>query len=54
MAKRAATPDPTVEEIAAACRAIQQTWCEREERTRRTKERRWSLQELRVVDFCVG
>ncbi|BBO32108.1 hypothetical protein [Lacipirellula parvula] len=54
MAKRASTPDPTEAEIAAACRAIQETWCASEERSRRMRSRRWSLQQVRTVDFCIG
>lgn len=54
MAKRAATPDPTEAEIREACLAIQATWCPREEQTRRRREPKYTFQELRAVDFCVG
>lgn len=65
MAKRAATPDPTEEEIAAACEAIQAAWTRKQRRFRYLAARtvgtideadvpRWTPQEWRTVDFCVG
>lgn len=54
LAQRPSSGDPTPEEIAAGCEQIQRTWSEREERYRRTRPKRWSLQELRAVDYCEG
>ena len=44
----------TEEEIAAACEAIQSTWTPQEERSRRPRPKRWTLQQLRTLDFCGG
>lgn len=46
--------DPSAEEIAERCAAIQATWSDAEERSRRPRPKHWSLEELRCVDFCVG
>lgn len=45
---------PSEEDIRQACAAIQATWSDAEERSRRPRPKHWSLEELRCVDFCVG
>ena len=45
---------PTPEEIADQCAEIQATWTSRERRYRLPRASRWSVPEMRCVDFCEG
>jgi hypothetical protein len=45
---------PSPEEIAAKCREIRSSWSDAKERSRYPQEPRYTFQELRVVDICVG
>ena len=45
---------PTLEQIAERCAEIQAGWSDREERSRRPMANRWTLDELRCVDFRVS